>query len=77
MTLFYMHARHDEDQSHDCRVEMRDLQEAKEEIVGYLTETARDKLVPDRERQEIVCTLKNAKGDVVLQASLTLQIDGP
>jgi hypothetical protein len=77
MPLFYFDTRNGDEFLHDEGVDMRSIDEAKAEAVGYLAEAARDHLTPKRDHQELVCTVKDENKKALLRLKLILEIGPP
>ncbi|MGC1467502.1 MAG: hypothetical protein WA792_17425 [Pseudolabrys sp.] len=77
MPLYYFDARNEENLLDDRGIEMRDVDEAKAEAVGYLVDAARGHFDTKTDRQELFCTVKDDSGKQLLRVRLVLQIATP
>jgi hypothetical protein len=74
MPFYYFDTRNDEALGEDDGFELPGIEDAKAEATGYLLEAAKAHLTPDREHQEIVCTVKDQNKKALLRLSLILEI---
>jgi hypothetical protein len=74
MPFFYFDTRNDEAITDDEGFDLPSIEHAKAEATGYLIEAAKSHMTPDRERQEIICTVKDEKKKTLLRLRLVLEI---
>jgi hypothetical protein len=74
MPFYFLDTQNHEPIAEDEGFEFRNLEEAKVQAAGYLVDAAKGHLTPDRDRQEIVCIIKDDKKQALLRLRLVLEI---